>query len=128
MTDPDSWTLDALIEAFEEPSAAMLFADVLLAFIESGPGPAATARLQMAKTVNPYVLPYITGEKDIPGPGPTDFELGTEDEALAFAPLIFTTWKMTEGAIEWLRKETGSFPGARAKPPEKPKRSGPREI
>ncbi len=117
-----------LIDAYEEPSVPMLYGLALIAFHESGDGPAASSRLQMAKTVNPYIVPYLTGEKPIPGPGPLDFELGTEDEALAFAPLVLTTWKVTPGAIEWLQKEVGYVSGVRAKPPEKPKRSGPREI
>ena len=124
----DGDNAEILIDAYNEPSAPMLFGTVLIAFQRKSDGPAVTARLQMAKTVNPYVIPYLTGEKQITSAGPMEFEFGSEAEAEAFAPLILGAWRATEGAIEWLQRTTGYVPPVAAKAPEKAKRSGPREV
>ena len=64
-----------------------------------------------------------------PLPWPAPVFQTFSDSHFPFAPLVVTTWKVTPGAIEWLQKETGyAAPAVIAKAPEKPKRSGPREI
>ena len=124
----DSDNAEILIDAYNEPSAPMLYGSLLIAFQRKADGPAVTALLQMAKTVNPHIIPYLTGEKPITSAGPVEFELGTEAEADSFAPLILASWRATEGAIEWLQRATGYVPPVVAKTPEKTKRSGPREV
>jgi tetratricopeptide (TPR) repeat protein len=119
---------EALIEAYNEPSAPMVYGSALLAFAREGDSPAAVERLQAARTTNPHVWPYLAGERQLTASGPLDFEFGSEEEALSFAPLILGAWQGVPGALEWVKGLPGAASPAPVKPPEKARRSGPREI
>ena len=81
--------------------------------------------LRTARTTNPHVPEFLTGTRPVPEEFPDTNEPGGEAEALLYCDLMGPAWEATEGALLWLRTQS---PVAPPKPPEKARRSGPREI
>ena len=73
-----------------------------LAHYLAGDYTAADAALTRARRLNPHVLPYLTGDLEIPEGLRTRFEPGSEDEAIACGQILGDAWSSQSGAYLWL--------------------------
>src|SRR5699024_3037927 len=74
----------ALIEEYDEPSAAFMFSKALLLFIENGITKDGLKVLKEASDNNPHVIDYLLGRKKIPNERPNYVGFGDEMEAIAY--------------------------------------------
>lgn len=119
-----------VLEMFPEEATGAFFsyARALKLLQQRGDGDEARIAIREARTANVHAVGYLTGEKTLPLEMPESFGPGNEEEAIVLADLQGPAWAATEGAIDWLRRQTGSAPGVKDTPPAKEKRSGPREV
>jgi hypothetical protein len=111
----------ALLDAFPGEAAVLwLYGKVLFALQRTGPEGEARFLLAAAQRQNPIVPFYLTGERE-PAEVPAS---DADEEAVACAFTLSQAWEATPGAIDWLKRATGSAP----KPAAKERRSGPRSI
>ncbi|MBU2495464.1 MAG: tetratricopeptide repeat protein [Candidatus Omnitrophica bacterium] len=83
-----------------------LYTKALLHFIKTGPSPEASALLDKAKKINPYVPDYLTGRKKIPDILPDRIKVGGEDEGYCYAEKFLPIWRRAPGALDWLNGRT----------------------
>ena len=96
-----------LLERYPEESIAdWSYTSALVAFRLSGGSPDACEKLRNAVKHNPHVPAYLLGLKRMPGRMPPHFGIGSVDEAVIYAELHGDNWKKTEGAMEWLERES----------------------
>lgn len=91
----------ALIEAFDEPTAAFMFNKALLHYKQYGITKEGLKVLKEATESNPFVLNYLLEHKAIPTEQSNYVGLGDETEAIAYAQENAHLWK---GAEEFLKK------------------------
>lgn len=97
----------ALEKDYEGDGAAeWLYAVALLAFRKEGKSLVAGKKLSAAFKQNPHVPPYLLGRKKIPKYIPDQIISGSEDEAIACAALLQTSWAKTSEALDWLARES----------------------
>ena len=97
--------LDQLLNRYPDDAAATwAYTHALASFRRNGPGRTATAALKRALRSNPYVPPYLLGEKQLPGLAPELIGLGDEREALDYVFGALSSWQQTPGALEWLAR------------------------
>ena len=88
---PDDW------------SAAWKYTRAIYMFRKHGAGKKADAVLREAIEYNPYVPPYILGKKKLPSAMKSPYySPGDENEAVDYLVDGLNTWKITEGATDWL--------------------------
>ena len=87
----------------EDESAAWGYSRALWRFRTEGDGRRANAALRKAISQNPFVPPYLLGQKPIPADLPAFMGFGDESEAQAYVVDGLSTWLQTDGAIDWLR-------------------------
>ncbi len=85
----------------DEASFFMAYSKALWAF-RSG-DKRKDAYLREALQENPYVLPYLVGEKRLPYQLPDYYSPGGEDEAVLYAKEARATWEKTAAALVWLK-------------------------
>jgi len=112
----------------DEASAFFDYARALALLQRRGDGDEARLALRKARESNEHAVAYLTGETTLPEMLPETFGEGDETEAVVLVDLLGPAWEATEGALDWLRRQTGSAPGVKEAPPAKAKRSGPREV
>lgn len=119
-----------VLEMYPEESSRAFFsyARALKLLQQRGDGDESRLALREARAASPHAVPYLTGEQPLPAEMPESFGQGDEAEAIVLADLLGPAWGATEGAIDWLRRQTGSAPGVKDAPPAKEKRSGPRAV
>ncbi|MFN8506789.1 MAG: hypothetical protein U0547_04400 [Dehalococcoidia bacterium] len=129
----DTETAEQVFLAYpEDESTAFTFGKALLAFMQEGDTPAARVARGDAVASNPH-LPALLARTRTPEPDlelEPMFEVGTESEAVAMAPMMMDAFDRVPGAGAWIA-EGGSEPIAAPPPPPAPskeKRSGPRAI
>ncbi len=102
----------------DEETAAWTYAEALLAFRRDGDSPDARGELKKAIACNPHVPPLLLGDVAMPPEQPEFSMPGGEDEAVLCAADLLAGWKMTPGAISWLRKASGiGLPNPAPRPP-----------
>jgi tetratricopeptide (TPR) repeat protein len=96
-----------LLESYpEEIIADWSYTAALVAFRLSGASPDAREKLRSAVKHNPHVPAYLLGLKRMPRRMPPHFGIGSVAEAVIYAELHGDNWKKTEGAMEWLKRES----------------------
>jgi tetratricopeptide (TPR) repeat protein len=112
----------ALHEAYaEDDSAAWHYAAALLAFRQSGDGPAAAAALQAALANNPHVPGLLLGRVAAPEEEPEYYSPGDPSEAVVYLETAAAGWKAAPGALDWLARavpdEVAASPPKRGRKP-----------
>ena len=111
----------ALHDAYaEDDSAAWHYAAVLLAFRQSGDGPAAAAALRAALANNPHVPGLLLGRVAAPAEAPEYYSPGDPSEAVVYWETAAAGWQAAPGALEWLARAVPEEVAAAPKP--KPRR------
>lgn len=93
-----------LLEEHAEGTCFMLYARALWLFATSGAGGRARRFLNRAVETNPYVPPYLLGEKTVPIRLPPYYSWGDENEAVIYAAESINAWRETAGALDWMRE------------------------
>lgn len=96
--------LRALVESYDEDATIFLFLTTLVEFREAGDSPEAQRALVAAEAANPHLVQYLLGDKPMPSERPDYIGFGDETEAVSVAFEISQTWRVTQGALEWLRR------------------------
>ncbi|MBL4633798.1 MAG: hypothetical protein JKY56_07990, partial [Kofleriaceae bacterium] len=95
--------LRALLATYDEDTAYFLFLAALVEFKELGDCQKSNNALSKATAANPYLIPYLIGEKRMPDEMPDCMGIGDELEAISVASHSSDAWQQTPGAIDWLR-------------------------
>lgn len=96
---------ELLEEFIEDQGATFAWARALVAFGESGAGPAASAALAEARRVNLHVAKYLAGTSPLPRREPADPRPGSDDEGQQAALELLDAFQSVPGAVEWLQGE-----------------------
>jgi tetratricopeptide (TPR) repeat protein len=88
-----------------------IFADhaytrALLTFRRSGAGPESRSALMEAMKRNRHVVPFLTGNENVPSHFPTIYRPGDRTEAGQYVIGSAGAWQATPGAVEWLKDQT----------------------
>ena len=94
---------DLLAQFPGEYSAVWLFTRALITFIRQGDSVGARQRLKEAKRENPYVIPYLLGQRPMPDALPEYIGFGDEDEAVAYVAEYAGDWLDTPRVLQWLK-------------------------
>jgi|GEM_PF-399962 Plasmid pRiA4b ORF-3-like protein./ST7 protein. len=114
----DIEALEQLLGQYDEPTAAWVYTGALVTFLQQGNSPESQQRLIEALKYNPYVAPYLLGEKRLPKRLPDYMGFGDKNEAIIYAAEFGSGWLKAEGAISWLES---TCHGRRTTPQGKPK-------
>jgi hypothetical protein len=99
--------LKKLFTKYKEHSAAWLYTEALVIFIQQGDTPEAQASLCRAIKYNHYVISYLTGRKKLPKRLPDFMGFGDRSEAIAYAAEYGQGWLKIKGALDWLKSISG---------------------
>ena len=95
--------LERLFAEFDEDiSAAMVYPRALAAFLQEDPSSEAGDLLVDALAANPFVPPFLLGEKRLPRSLPATYGLGDESEAHYYVAQYGAFWTRSKGALAWL--------------------------
>ena len=95
-----------LLKSYHDDGAAeWAYSEALLAFRCSGESGAANRALARALEANRHVPAYLSGKKRIPLHLPDALSPGREDEAVDYAAAALQVWRVTPGALDWLRRQ-----------------------
>jgi len=99
-----------LLKEYKNDSALALwcYARALLTFRQKGNTAAARKHLQKALSINHYVSDYLLDYEELPDVLPSEYSLGTDEEAILCADKLIDAWEQTEGALEWLESQLQS--------------------
>ncbi|MDP2916697.1 MAG: tetratricopeptide repeat protein [Dehalococcoidia bacterium] len=103
--------LQELLGQYDEPTAAWLYTEALVAYIKQGDSAEARKLLKEALDYNPHVVPYLLGEKKLHGELPERIGFGDKDEAVVYAAEFGPGWHQTGGAVDWLASVSGKARG-----------------
>lgn len=101
-SDDALWKL--LDQYGDDAAATWLYSRALGVFRQEGAGEKANRYLKEALERNRFVPDYMIGKKRLPKRLPEYIGLGDENEAIAYVAEAMKAWQMTEGALEWLRR------------------------
>ena len=97
--------LTQLLDQFPQESLATWpYTRALLSFRQHGDTPEARQLLQEAKKRNLHVPAFLLGQKPLPAEHPPYYSPGKESEAIMYVNGFLAGWKLTPGAIAWLRE------------------------
>jgi tetratricopeptide (TPR) repeat protein len=97
--------LEELLQQYDEDSyAGWPYIKALLLFSKEGDTPTSRKLLVDAVKANPHVPAFLLGRKQMPRNLPSYMGIGDENEAIAFMVDNSESWKMTPGALNWLKK------------------------
>ena len=106
----------SLLEQYaDDPGAAWRYGWALWIFRREGDSRDARERLRAAVRANRHVPAYFAGEREWPGPLPTTYAFGSDEEAAICESELGEVWQATPGAERWLN-------GARPKPKRRRRR------
>ncbi len=100
-------SLQELLGKYDEPTADWLYTKALIAYVKQGDSTEARKLIREALDNNPYVAPYLLGEKKLPRQLPERVGFGDKDEAVAYAAEFGNGWHQTKGAVNWLASVSG---------------------
>jgi len=93
----------ALFERYEEEYSAIFAWGRVLERYLAGDEAGASSALTIARTVNPFVEPLLTGRKRMPRRKPEYYGMGDENEAIICVDSIGAGWKSAPDAVTWLK-------------------------
>ncbi|PLT29656.1 cyclin family protein [Peribacillus deserti] len=97
---------NALLNEYKEDSTAHgAFNSLLIEYEINGITPKTKRLVKRAKDVNPYVIDYLTGSKQIPKQHVDSFIFGSESEAAAYVLEHRHLWERNKELVEWLRRQ-----------------------
>jgi tetratricopeptide (TPR) repeat protein len=103
----------ALIDQFkDDESPDWKFAAALVAFRRDGDSVAARALRADAVSALALVVPYLTGERELPAPPPA-YRPYSREHAVVCASWLTDMWQETPGACDWLSKQAPPRRGRR---------------
>lgn len=91
----------------DEDTACWQYSRALLSFCLHGFSKQSNKYLSEAIKQNKYVLEYLLGKAKMPIYTPEGYQLGSRDEAIIYADVFADAWKEMNGALDWLRNQTG---------------------
>jgi tetratricopeptide (TPR) repeat protein len=95
--------LEVLLKQHQDDGRTyLIWANALLLFRTHGDDAKSHRALVDALASNPYVPPYLLGQKPIPHELPDYTGFGDETEAMCLAAENIKAWKSTQGALAWL--------------------------
>ncbi len=101
--------LARLLDQYEdEGSATWAYTLALLAFRRHGDTPENRKLLKDAKKTNKHVPDYLLGQKRLPDRPPASYSPGAASEAIEYAGSFLAPWRLTAGALDWLRETTST--------------------
>jgi tetratricopeptide (TPR) repeat protein len=101
--DEEAGTL--LAQHGDEPSAIWRYGRALCAFRREGDTWEARDLLRDAIRTNRHVPAYLCDDVEWPGPLPSSYAPGSEEEAVLCAEELGAAWQATRGAERWLRTQ-----------------------
>jgi len=103
----DDAAVGRLVRDYQDDAGpALAYAAALLRFRASGDSVASRRALERAVKLNRFVPPLLLGRARISDSLPDSYRLGSREEAVATAHELRDSWKLTPGALEWLRGRT----------------------
>jgi hypothetical protein len=87
----------------DDDTASWRYNQALLAYRRDGATDEARTKLVAATKINKYVPNYLTGRKRLPIEDLDYFSPGDENEAIDYAVGNLNAWRITPGAVDWLR-------------------------
>lgn len=99
-----------LLDRFSDESFPVFFqyTRALLAF-RLGEREQANRELDTALVQNPYIPDFLWGDRTLPDPLPTHYELGSLEEAAVYVAGTQGAWLNTPGALRWLGETQGDI-------------------
>ena len=101
--DSDAW--DLLNRYPEGITSWWLYTTALVHFRLHGASKEANEALEQAINQNHHVRKYLCGLKRMPHEIPSQYALGSVDEAVIYMDTYGKCWKKTDGAIAWLESQ-----------------------
>jgi tetratricopeptide (TPR) repeat protein len=98
---------EQVLNQYDEDSAMWLYNHALVAFQKSGDNADSRELVANANEENPFAPKYLTGQRMVPMHQPDSYSPGSDAEARIYAAEALAAWKMTPGAVAWLRKVSG---------------------
>ena len=100
--------LKELLEKYEKDNSAAINYSRVALFYKTNEIKAAESALRRAYKRNPFVVPYIIKQKNIPTALPRMFKFGTEEEAMKYASLGLEAWNDSK-MIQWVKEKKKDF-------------------
>jgi len=92
-----------LLDQFhDDESTSFLYTRALILYRKEGKSKAAHKSIVLAFRENSYVVPYLRGKLKLPTTSPDFISPGGKEEAQEYAIDFISTWRSTEGALEWI--------------------------
>jgi tetratricopeptide (TPR) repeat protein len=93
----------ALLDEYDDPSAAWLYPAALRHFKQDGPTPASGESLRAALDQNSFVPAYLLKRRRLPKQPPETIGFGDNSEAVAYVLDGGDLWRSEPGALDWLK-------------------------
>jgi len=100
--------LKELLEKYEKDNSAAINYSRVALFYKTNEIKAAESALRRAYKRNPFVVPYIIKQKNVPTALPRMFKFGTEEEAMKYASLGLEAWNDSK-MIQWVKEKKKDF-------------------
>jgi len=105
LEEGDDTGLAKLLNHYKDDAAAnWAYSKALLRFRILGHTARANTTLAKAITANPFIPPYLLGNKPMPKQLPDTIGFGDESEAIEYVAFAIRAWEQTPGALDWLRR------------------------
>lgn len=99
-----------LLSQYKESMFAVWCYGQLLESLLSGNTPGAERALQRAKSVNPHVLAFLTGQRKLRDSGRGAYSMGSEEEAVHCLKMLGPAFMANPKALEWLAERVLGWP------------------
>jgi hypothetical protein len=106
--DRDDETAQLIEQFAHEELAPWTYTRALLAFRQHGDTEEGRKLLKRARKTNKHVADYMLGEKDLPADAPGSWTPGDPSEAMEYVEAFLSSWRATEGALDWLHEHAGA--------------------
>jgi hypothetical protein len=102
--DRDAEAVQLLQQYPHEELSPWTYTRALLAFRKQGDTEESRKLLKRARKSNKYVPGFMLGETDPPKGKPGHLVAGDANEAMEYVDGFLSSWRATEGALDWLRE------------------------
>jgi tetratricopeptide (TPR) repeat protein len=100
--------LKSVLEKYEKDNLASIYYSKVALLYKTNEIKEAESALRRAYRKNPFVIPYITKQKNIPSTLPRVVRFGSEEEAMKYASLALEVWNDSK-MIEWIKEKKKDF-------------------
>ncbi len=95
---------------YDEDSPVFSWGELLVAVVE-GKAEVLARKLAQARKINKHLEAYLTGRKKLPKNAPPYYQMGSQEEAASFTPMLLLAWQAHPGALAWLKAVGGKKTG-----------------